>query len=143
MSRLLRGLGYAVLVGSGLGDLEKQPNADAMVIAASACPPDGNRQLWRYQGRRPDFRVVLMSRSPSISDSVQAIALSARAHVFDTMTDGGLGAALLWPFSLTRFFAPWNPIPVAPIGLEFFTLDGATVALSINDKAQKQSSPPI
>jgi hypothetical protein len=46
------------------------------------------------------------------------------------MTDGGLGAALLWPSSLTRYFAPWRPIPVAPIGLDFFTLDGATVALS-------------
>jgi len=34
----------------------------------------------------------------------------------DTLTDGGLGIALLWPFSHERFFAPWQPIPVAPIG---------------------------
>src|SRR5437899_2023590 len=50
--------------------------------------------------------------------------------LLDAMTDGGLGAALLWPFSLTRFFAPWRPIPVAPIGPAFFTLDGAMIALT-------------
>ena len=44
------------------------------------------------------------------------------------MTDGGLGCALLWPFSLSRYFAPWRPIPVAPIGLDFLSLDGAMVS---------------
>jgi inner membrane protein len=50
--------------------------------------------------------------------------------LLDTMTDGGFGVALLWPFSLTRFFAPWRPIPVAPIGPAFFTPDGAMIALT-------------
>jgi len=50
--------------------------------------------------------------------------------LLDSMTDGGLGIALLWPFSLTRFFAPWRPITVAPIGADFFTSYGATVAAS-------------
>jgi outer membrane protein assembly factor BamE (lipoprotein component of BamABCDE complex) len=59
-----------------------------------------------------------------------ATIVLASHGLLDTMTDGGLGAALLWPFSLTRDFAPWRPIPVAPIGLDFLTLDGATVALS-------------
>ena len=45
------------------------------------------------------------------------------------MTDGGLGCALLWPISLTRYFAPWRPIPVAPIGLGFLSIDGAFIAL--------------
>jgi inner membrane protein len=36
--------------------------------------------------------------------------------VLDAFTDGGLGIAFLWPFSASRFFAPWRPIPVAPIG---------------------------
>jgi len=35
----------------------------------------------------------------------------------DALTDGGLGAALLWPLSDRRIFLPWRPIPVAPIGL--------------------------
>jgi len=50
--------------------------------------------------------------------------------LLDTMTDGGLGCALFWPFDLTRYFAPWRPIQVAPIGLDFFTPYGAIVALS-------------
>ena len=59
-----------------------------------------------------------------------ATLVLASHGLLDTMTDGGLGAALLWPFSLTRFFAPWRPIPVAPIGPDFFTPYGAMVALT-------------
>ena len=62
--------------------------------------------------------------------TVLATLVLASHGLLDSLTDGGLGAALLWPFSLKRFFAPWQPIPVAPIGPAFFTLEGATVALS-------------
>jgi inner membrane protein len=48
--------------------------------------------------------------------------------LLDTLTDGGLGCALLWPFDTTRYFAPWRPIPVAPIGLSFFSPYGLYVA---------------
>jgi len=48
--------------------------------------------------------------------------------LLDTLTDGGLGCALFWPFDLTRYFAPWRPIPVAPIGLAFFSPFGLFVA---------------
>ena len=41
--------------------------------------------------------------------------------LLDTMTDGGLGIALLWPFTNARYFAPWRPIPVAPIGARLFS----------------------
>jgi inner membrane protein len=44
--------------------------------------------------------------------------------LLDTLTDGGLGAALFWPFSDLRYFAPWQPIPVAPIGLAFISPRG-------------------
>ena len=50
--------------------------------------------------------------------------------LLDTLTDGGLGAALLWPFDLTRYFAPWRPIPVAPIGLDFLSRYGLAVSLA-------------
>jgi inner membrane protein len=40
--------------------------------------------------------------------------------LLDAMTDGGLGIALLIPFDSGRFFFPWTPIPVAPIGLRAF-----------------------
>lgn len=48
--------------------------------------------------------------------------------LLDTLTDGGLGCALLWPFDPTRYFAPWRPIPVAPIGLAYLSPDGFFVA---------------
>ncbi len=43
--------------------------------------------------------------------------VGASHGVLDAFTDGGLGVALLAPFSGARFFAPWTPIPVAPIGI--------------------------
>jgi inner membrane protein len=46
--------------------------------------------------------------------------LGASHGVLDAMTDGGLGIALLAPFDDTRYFLPWTPIPVAPIGLTNF-----------------------
>ncbi len=43
--------------------------------------------------------------------------LTAMSHgLLDCLTNGGLGCALLWPFSDERFFAPVRPIPVAPLG---------------------------
>jgi inner membrane protein len=47
----------------------------------------------------------------------------------DTLTNGGLGCALFWPFSNGRWFAPWTPIPVAPIGMHMLSLRGLLVAL--------------
>jgi inner membrane protein len=50
--------------------------------------------------------------------------------ILDTLTDGGLGCALWWPFDHQRYFAPFHPIPVAPIGRHFFSSVGLTVARS-------------
>jgi len=69
-------------------------------------------------------------KGPALHAALFAIVVLASHGLLDTMTDGGLGIALLWPFSLTRFFAPWQPIPVAPIGPDFFTPDGAMIALT-------------
>ena len=44
-------------------------------------------------------------------------AIAASQGLLDAMTDGGLGVALFSPFDRTRYFLPWRPIPVAPIGL--------------------------
>ena len=50
--------------------------------------------------------------------------------LLDIFTNGGLGCALFWPFDLTRYFAPWTPIPVSPIGLGYLSLYGMFVAVS-------------
>lgn len=68
-------------------------------------------------------------RLPRVRTALIASAVLASHALFDTMTDGGLGCALLWPFDLTRYFAPWRPIPVAPIGLDFLSREGLIVAL--------------
>ncbi len=36
--------------------------------------------------------------------------------LLDALTDGGLGVALFSPFSNRRYFFPWRPIAVSPIG---------------------------
>jgi inner membrane protein len=53
-----------------------------------------------------------------------AIAVLASHGLLDAMTDGGRGVALLWPWSLNRFFFAWRPIPVAPIGLRILSPHG-------------------
>jgi inner membrane protein len=49
--------------------------------------------------------------------------LTASHGVLDAFTDGGLGIALLSPFDTSRYFFPWRPIEVAPIGIWAFFSD--------------------
>ena len=57
-----------------------------------------------------------------------AVFVALASHGFlDIFTDGGLGIALFWPISNARHFAPWQPIPVAPIGLGFLSARGLAV----------------
>lgn len=58
--------------------------------------------------------------------------LSTLSHaLLDMLTNGGLGVALFAPFSNERYFFPWRPIEVSPIGLASFLSDwGVRVILS-------------
>lgn len=59
------------------------------------------------------------------------LAFCTASHpLLDALTNGGLGVALLWPWSETRIFAPWRPIAVSPIGAGFFSLRGLEVLWS-------------
>jgi inner membrane protein len=40
--------------------------------------------------------------------------------LLDALTDGGSGVMLLFPFSTDRFFFPWRPIHVSPLGIMRF-----------------------
>lgn len=63
--------------------------------------------------------------------SIPFLFFAAASHgLIDTMTDGGRGVALFWPFDPTRYFAPWRPIRVSPIGARFFTSRGVATAIS-------------
>ena len=50
--------------------------------------------------------------------------------ILDAMTNGGLGVAVFAPFDDTRYFAPWRPIRVSPIGADFFSARGLAVLAS-------------
>jgi inner membrane protein len=60
------------------------------------------------------------------------VAVSTASHgLLDAATTGGKGIALLAPFTMKRYFLPWRPIQVSPIGVSrFFSSWGASVALS-------------
>ena len=58
--------------------------------------------------------------------------LATASHgLLDAMTDGGLGVALFSPFDNHRYFFPWTPIRVSPIGIShFFSARGFAVLRS-------------
>ena len=50
--------------------------------------------------------------------------LATASHgLLDAMTDGGLGVAFFSPFNNQRYFLPWRPILVSPIGIDAFFSD--------------------
>ena len=60
------------------------------------------------------------------------LALCLISHpLLDMLTNGGVGIALLWPFSGERWFSPWRPVEVSPVALSrFLTQRGADVLLN-------------
>ena len=96
---------------------------------------------WGHRGATHSFvfavaagvLVALLARPlrvPWGRTTLTAVLVLASHPLLDVLTDGGRGCALFWPFDLTRHFAPWRPLPVAPIGVHFFSARGLHVALS-------------
>ncbi len=47
--------------------------------------------------------------------------LATASHgVLDAMTDGGIGVAFWAPFDAERYYLPWRPIAVSPLGVRRF-----------------------
>ena len=57
-------------------------------------------------------------------------AATASHGLLDALTNGGLGVAFFAPFDRTRYFFPWRPVQVSPIGPGFFSARGARVLAS-------------
>jgi inner membrane protein len=56
---------------------------------------------------------------------------AAGSHtVLDALTDGGLGVAFFSPLTERRYFFPWRPIRVSPIGRAAFSRWGLSALLS-------------
>lgn len=68
------------------------------------------------------LRFFKTDETPSILfRSWMILFLATVSHgVLDAMTSGGLGVAFFSPFSNERYFFPWRPIRVSPIGIERF-----------------------
>jgi inner membrane protein len=80
----------------------------ALLAFRQAAPGLGGFSLWTY------FFLAIASHG-----------------LLDAMTDGGLGVAFFSPFNNTRYFVPWRPIRVSPIGVSrFFTDRGLEVVKS-------------
>lgn len=60
------------------------------------------------------------------------ILLATLSHsILDAMTNGGMGVGFLIPFDNSRYFFPFRPIQVSPIGVaKFFSEWGLKVILS-------------
>jgi inner membrane protein len=68
----------------------------------------------------------------SFAKSFLFLFVTTGSHgMLDALTSGGLGIAFFWPWSANRYFAPFRPIKVSPIGLSlFFSHRGIVVLLS-------------
>ena len=59
------------------------------------------------------------------------LLISTLSHpLLDALTNGGLGVALFAPFNKERYFFPYRPIAVSPIGIGFFSRRGLEVLWS-------------
>ena len=56
-----------------------------------------------------------------------AAGTAATHGLLDTITHGGNGVMLLWPFDLTRTLATWRPLPAAPIGARILSSHGLSL----------------
>jgi inner membrane protein len=75
--------------------------------------------------------VAYRQELPRARTAIYAGVVAATHGLLDTMTfGGGLGCALLWPFSSERYWAPVRFIPIAPIGPAILGARGLMVMLA-------------
>ena len=63
---------------------------------------------------------LLVPRGTRLRLWVYLFLATASHGVLDAMTDGGIGVALLAPFDTGRYYLPWRPIAVSPLGIRHF-----------------------
>ncbi|MEP2735525.1 MAG: metal-dependent hydrolase [Erythrobacter sp.] len=136
----------AIAAASGRGRISPKL---AVAGAAFAMAPDADvigfkvgveyADVWGHRGATHSIAFAAL-----VAGAISAVWQEARnitAFVFltfamashgllDTLTSGGLGTALWWPFDNTRIFAPETPIRVSPIGRDFFSMRGVETLVS-------------
>ncbi|HEX7190355.1 MAG TPA: metal-dependent hydrolase [Thermoanaerobaculia bacterium] len=80
------------------------------------------------------FTLALLLALPFRSCFARAFAylfLAIASHgLVDAMTNGGKGVGFFIPFSTKRYFLPWRPIRVSPIGATHFAAKAGVVLRS-------------
>ncbi|MBZ5532454.1 MAG: metal-dependent hydrolase [Acidobacteriia bacterium] len=141
------------LVGAALGQaaspgLQKQPSFWATTIVCSMLPDVDvigfsfgihYGDLWGHRGMTHSllFAAVVGGLLAWVLGktarerwwlAVFLFLVTASHGALDAMTNGGLGIAFFSPFDTTRYFFPWRPIAVSPIGADaFFSVRGLHV----------------
>ena len=117
-----------------LAVLSLLPDADVLAFAMGIPygAPFGHRGALHSLAFAALVAVVLAVLAAWRGAPVWAVAVTgglvvASHGLLDALTDGGRGIALLWPFSDSRFFAPWRPIPVASIGARILSRAGLSL----------------
>jgi len=137
----------AVALGRLYAGREKQPAAFWITIIGLSMLPDvdvlGFRfgihyaDLWGHRGMTHSllFAVIVgtlaawcMKRFISPGDFFPLTLLFSLVIIshglLDALTNGGLGVAFFAPFHAQRYFFPWRPIRVSPMGAAFFSARG-------------------
>lgn len=73
---------------------------------------------------------IVWKEARSLTGFAFLFVAMASHGLLDTLTSGGLGAAIWWPFDQARIFAPTTPIRVSPIGFNFFSERGVATLVS-------------
>lgn len=63
---------------------------------------------------------LLVPRGTRLQLALYLFLATASHGVLDAMTDGGIGIAFLAPFHDERYYLPWRPIAVSPLGVRRF-----------------------
>ncbi len=135
-----------VAVGLAAGRLQSRDGLrlrSTLVLTALATFPDldvfalwlGGRHVhWLHRGASHSLVVAalaalvgafLLDRGRGFAVAFLIAFATAASHgLLDTVTYGGSGVMLLWPFSAHRFVAPWHPIQASPMGLSLFSPHG-------------------
>jgi inner membrane protein len=144
------------IVGASLGSVahEEQRKSSQFWLLAVFCSilPDfdvigfrlGVRygDLWGHRGMTHSLAfgalvALLAPRALGVSSkswwrtALLFFAITASHGALDAMTDGGLGVAFFSPLDPNRYFFPWRPLHVSPIGAgRFFSARGASILKS-------------
>src|SRR5262245_5943368 len=128
------GMPHRLLWLGALGAVAPDLDVIAFAFGVPYAHPLGHRGLWHSLPFAALAAACLTALAfpralPGLSRSRAGLYLflAIGSHgVLDAATDGGLGVALLAPFDERRFFWPFRPIAVSPLGDAAFFSPGAS-----------------